>query len=446
MQHRNLILLAVLLVAGACAGVLWRRNALLLEEMRNAAEADARIAANAPTNALPPGVRPALIEEHDKTRAMTQRDLQQIAQKTRAELVARPRDPDLHLQMAVAHSLARRFDDAADEVEKAALLAPQNAGVRGTAGMFYMRFGDMRAALPHLQKARELAPSDMDAVINLAKAHWERGEMDATLSLLQTASRLAGKSVALHEKLAGACTEFPLRPNAVAEWRKVLAAQPNHALALQQLAYYELDGGNLGPAKTMLQKAMRLEPNQFGLYSLMGTLYSSSEPTPENLKQAEIYLNKALELAPTPDSATHYNLGKVSQRRGDLQKAAQQMEQAVAIDPLHRQAHYDLAQIYSALKRPDDATRHRQRFQKIYEGQNRRNLVSRKCQTSPNDPQLQRELAQLFLEDKNPVKALPHLQKALELRPGWREMRSQITTLHRALGRPRRALAMDNRR
>lgn len=437
MKRRPVLLLVILVSATVISAVLWRRNAV---------ESPKQAVTFATQAALPPNLQPALIEENKQTRPMTTRDLHDIAAKTRADLKNRPRDPELHLQMAVALSLSRHFDEAAAELENAARLAPRDARVQGSAGDFYLRFGDAQAALPHLQKAREAAPKDLDIVINLAKAHWARSEMDQTLSLLETASRLAGKSAALHEKLAGACTELPVRPNAVSEWREVLKLQPDNPLALQQLAFYDLDGGNPASAKAMLQKALSLEKQQAGLYSLMGTVYVSSAPTPANLNQAEAYLNQALELGNGSDSVTHYYLGKVFQRRGDLPKAAQQMETALAINPGYREAHYDLAQIYAAQKRVGDAARQRNAFQRIYQAQNRRNLVSRRCQTAPNDASLQLSLAQLFLEDKNPVAALPHLQKALELRPGWRTLQNQIIALHRAMGRPRRAIEIENSR
>ncbi len=421
--------------------VLWRRNATELAVLQNQAAPSLTVSPTLPS--LPPGAELALIEEKNQTRPMTTRDLQGIEAKNLAALKKNPLDPELHLQAAVTLSLKQQFDAAADQLETAARLAPRNAKVRGAAGNFYERFGDMQAALPHLKAAFLLTPQDLDLVFNLAKAYSARGEQEKTLILVEKAEKIAGNSAEAQEKVAGACTELSLRPNIVKAWRKVLKLQPNNALAMQQLAYYELDGGNLAAAKAMLEKALTIEKQQPGLYALLGTLYVSSAPTSDNLKRAETNLRKALELG-NANSATYYYLGKVFQRRNDLTQAAQHMEKAISLDPNYREAHYDLAQIYKAQKRPDEAKKQRETFQKIFQAQNQRNLVVRRCQTSPDNADLQRDLAKLLVNQGDLVSALPHLQKALELRPTWKEVREKLAMLHRAMGRPRMAEKIES--
>ena len=100
------------------------------------------------------------------------------------------------------------------------------------------------------------------------------------------------------------------------------------------------------------------------------------------------------------------------------------------INPNYREAHYDLAQVYAAMKRTTDAQTQRQIFSKIFQDQNNLNLISRQSQTSPNNADLHYELAKLQLKANNTAAALPHLQKALELRPHWNEIRQKIVKIH----------------
>lgn len=71
-------------------------------------------------------------------------------------------------------------------LDKAVLVAPQDARIVFTAGRIHHRLGDLPAARASLSRHRELAPDDVQAGILLAQVEFELGRMDDVHALLKT--------------------------------------------------------------------------------------------------------------------------------------------------------------------------------------------------------------------------------------------------------------------
>jgi tetratricopeptide (TPR) repeat protein len=62
----------------------------------------------------------------------------------------------------------------------------------------------------------------------------------------------------------------------------------------------------------------------------------------------------------------YFQLGKCYAAQGKLQDALELLLKAVELDPNEKMAHYQLAQIYTRLNRPDKVRYHMEIFQKLY--------------------------------------------------------------------------------
>ncbi len=116
---------------------------------------------------------------------------------------------------------------------------------------------------------------------------------------------------------------------AVGVFERLLKVKPEHAASLNYLGYYWADRGeNLEKARSMIQKAVELDPgNGAYLDSLGWVLYQLDRPA-----EAEKYLKEAASL--TPDDPTVIeHLGDVAVKMGDVAKARELWRKALTMKP-----------------------------------------------------------------------------------------------------------------
>lgn len=116
---------------------------------------------------------------------------------------------------------------------------------------------------------------------------------------------------------------------AVGVFERLLKVKPEHAASLNYLGYYWADRGeNLEKARSMIQKAVDLDPgNGAYLDSLGWVLYQLDRPD-----EAEKYLKEAASL--TPDDPTIMeHLGDVAVKKGDVAKARELWGKALTMKP-----------------------------------------------------------------------------------------------------------------
>ena len=102
----------------------------------------------------------------------------------RAAVAASPKDAAARYALGNALAGARRVDEAEAEYREALRLHPNYAGAEENLGVLYKWRGDLRAALPHFQKARALDPDLSAAACDLAGALATLGRTQEALDVL----------------------------------------------------------------------------------------------------------------------------------------------------------------------------------------------------------------------------------------------------------------------
>ncbi len=113
-------------------------------------------------------------------------------------------------------------------------------------------------------------------------------------------------------------------------FRQSLKLAPDFAEALNYLGYMWAERGeNLTEAKTMIEKAHKQEPeNAAFLDSMAWVLYKLNQP-----KEALDFQLKALKFQKEPDATLHDHLGDIYAALKETEKAREQWEKAIAIEP-----------------------------------------------------------------------------------------------------------------
>jgi tetratricopeptide (TPR) repeat protein len=133
-------------------------------------------------------------------------------------------------------------------------------------------------------------------------------------------------------------------------YRRALAAQPNHADALNMLGVLAHQMGRPDMALELIRRAIENKPNNPGYYCNLG--YALRDQG--RAEEAAAAARQAIRIK--PDLATaHFNLGCALHDQGQLDEAAAAYRDAIRIDPDLAAAHSNLGNILRSLGRFDEA-------------------------------------------------------------------------------------------
>jgi tetratricopeptide (TPR) repeat protein len=154
--------------------------------------------------------------------------------------------------------------------------------------------------------------------------HW--GEVVAAAS---AALERLGDSPELRFTQAAALERGKQWDEAVVEFRRLIAADPDNAAALNYLGYMFADRNvNLDEALTMIQRAVELQPRSGAYLDSLGWVHFRLG----NLSEAREQLLRAAELTPE-DPTVHEHLGDLFAKLGEATKAAQSYREALDREP-----------------------------------------------------------------------------------------------------------------
>jgi tetratricopeptide (TPR) repeat protein len=85
-----------------------------------------------------------------------------------------------YIQLSRCNNLAGNTDKSVDYILKAVALSPDDANVNLTAGRIFMQKQEFETALPYIQKAVELEPSNTQSIRNLAQIYYDLALLDSS--------------------------------------------------------------------------------------------------------------------------------------------------------------------------------------------------------------------------------------------------------------------------
>jgi TolB-like protein/class 3 adenylate cyclase/Tfp pilus assembly protein PilF len=118
-------------------------------------------------------------------------------------------------------------------------------------------------ALPSLERARVLAPSDYGSYVFSAIALTRLGRQTEALEHLRKGFRLNPRIAGVSQAsllMAGIYANSGRTEEAVALWQQVREANPDIIMARLNLADYRVEAGDLGEARTLVEEALRVQP------------------------------------------------------------------------------------------------------------------------------------------------------------------------------------------
>ena len=247
------------------------------------------------------------------------------------------RDPAYFEPLAGLVSILMQQDQKAEalaRVQAQVARVPNNDAVYALLGGLQVANNDLVAAETSLQKAVQLNPANLDAIILLSKVEMARGEGDQALATAYRSIDNNPRNVTTYF-FAGTMEELRGRSQKAEDvYRKALQVDPNYGPAANNLAYLMLENGeSIDQALSLARIARQKMPDSASAADTLAWAYYQHGL----YDMAADLLQEALQKA--PDNATyHYHIGMVYQKQNNTPAAKKQLQRTLQLNPNFPQA------------------------------------------------------------------------------------------------------------
>ncbi|HSY01602.1 MAG TPA: tetratricopeptide repeat protein [Acidobacteriaceae bacterium] len=220
-----------------------------------------------------------------------------------------------------AHDYDKAVATARDAVEK----QPKSSDLKLTLARQLADTGQVDQGIAMAKSVVDSDPRALESYYQLAQIYVDLRKWKEASETLDSADKQATKKddqMMVTFERAMMSDRAKRYDDAEAQFRKVLAMDPNNALALNNFGFMLADHGiKLDEALTMIRKAVQLEPTNYAYLDSLGWAYFRLG----QYTQAEDNLQRAISRGAN-DPTVHDHLGDVYEKTGRLKLAATQWE------------------------------------------------------------------------------------------------------------------------
>ncbi len=231
--------------------------------------------------------------------------------------------------------------------------------IHNNLGRIHLRNGELEKARREFQQALGLDPRNSDALLNLASIQRAEGKTADAELLVQRALQVDPNSIAALSQLAEIRRDAGDLDEALRLFEEALAI--DDSLPFLHLGYGDLlqRAGRFEPAEAAFRTVLQLEPDSFKARYNLGVTAARQG----RVDEAVTLYQEALEVGPKhPEAVLAWNnLGAVFLDRGEIPKAKDYFEKAVASAGGHLEARYNLALVLLDAGKTEEAIGHLER-------------------------------------------------------------------------------------
>ena len=243
-----------------------------------------------------------------------------------------PNNPDILVELAIAHAGRSEWKAALALLRKAVALAPDSVRVHYNLALTLDKADAGRGAgIPEYRKALKLDPRHVDSLLNLGIDIGDRNAAEAR-PLFERALRIDPSNANVHLNFAMLLKRQAEESASVSEFESAIRSNPNLLEARRQLAAVFMARQQWNQAIGQCREILKREPGDAGTrYTLALALIRDhhEEEGKRELEQAAALRKRAQELQ---DAENLQGEGVRSLREGRVQDAVKALRSAVALD------------------------------------------------------------------------------------------------------------------
>jgi tetratricopeptide (TPR) repeat protein len=274
-------------------------------------------------------------------------------------LELKPRLRAANLFLGVAQFRSNHLDPAIVALHKETAAYPKDANAWMWLGVVELEKGDGQGAADALDKAAKLSPDNVDILYHRGRAHlFVSNESYARMF------KADPKSWRVRELLAEANASAERHIDAIAEYEAAIKLAPNEPRLHEELGTQYRLAGKMEEAEQAYLKELEIDPQNVSAQYKLGVIAIEKGDPARGKSLIEIALRVRPDL-----QHSEYNLGRAEMLLGNDAAAAQHFERATTAagsDPdIIEQSWYQLGIAYRRLHRTDEAQKAMAAFQKL---------------------------------------------------------------------------------
>ena len=323
------------------------------------------------------------------------------------------------------------LDDAIKSYEKVIEIKPNYAEAHNNLGTILMDLGKLDSAKKRYQEAIEIRPDFAEAYNNLGNLLKNLGKLQEAISEFQRAIDLNANFAEAHFNIGTSLIELGENSLAIESFKKALSVKPDYAEAQNNLGNAFKEHGQLNTSIECYKKAIRLNNNYAEAHNNLGLALMSLG----RIDDALFHLKIALKINPDYIFANN-NFGSLLSKLGKFSESISFYQKAISLDSNFFEAYSNLGNSLKYLKRHDESLAAYERSYEInpeakYSLGNiahsklhlsKWNNLDKQIKTLKNkilnnervivpfpllaiidDPELHKNAAQIYIDDKYPV-------------------------------------------
>ena len=251
------------------------------------------------------------------------------------------KNPGLRIEFAEVLLDFDLVDDALALLETAQKQQAPTAELFLALGRARERKGEVALAQKDFQRAVNLDPASVNALLALARLLAAQGQWEKSVELLSRARTAAPNSPDVLRKFAAVSLHAGHPADAVDAAQQLVKLRPEEAEAVYLLGVAQLQNGDAEGARATLESYIKLRPQDPLAFLALGMV----ENNLRDFAGARANLEQAIKLDPKQAEA-YYQLAVIFRDQGDNGAAISQLEKSVAVDAQRAKTHALLGTLY----------------------------------------------------------------------------------------------------
>ncbi len=261
--------------------------------------------------------------------AWTEKDYKHAQQVFDDLYKANPKDSRGMIGLVETLSSQNRMPEAIKLLQDSVAREPERRDLQLALANLYVRDQRYDEAVKLLQSLLKTDPKSADLLLRLAETERRKGDVNAAIDTFRLASQAAPADARPLLQLGLLMDGTGRRDQAKPIYEQILKIQPDHPIALNNLAFIKAEEGqDLDEALTMAQRARQGLPNSPDVMDTLGWIYLK-----KNLSDDAIRTFKELVVSSPNSAAYHYHYGMALLQKGDKPSAKKELETAIRFNP-----------------------------------------------------------------------------------------------------------------
>lgn len=253
-----------------------------------------------------------------------------------------PKDMRGLVGVVEAKANQNRLPEAIKDMESALAADPERTDLKAALANLYVRAQRYDEAIKLYTAVIEKNPKDSAVLFKLAETYRRKGDINQSMDTFRKASQAAPNDAAPLIQMALMLDGVDKHDQSKQIWEQVLRIQPDHPLALNNLAYIKAEEGtDLDGALSMARRAYQSLPNFPDVADTLGWVYIKKNLSSEAV---QLFTELVQKNPKNPMYRLHY--GMALMQKGDRTAAKRELEIALQNNP----SKADLNRIQELLK------------------------------------------------------------------------------------------------